>query len=506
MPNQSDSRTALAEELRSTEERYRLLANLVPDQVWTADANGGLTYVNDRVLEYFGGAYEDMLADGWTAVVHPDDLPGVLERWQHSLETGEGYTVSFRLRRADGQYRWHIGRALPHRDANGALQWFGTNTDVHQLRETEAARDVALADATAERQRLYEVFQQAPAAITVLEGPEHVFTVVNTRYAALVGRSDLIGRTVAEALPEVAAQGFIELLDGVYESGTPYSSHETLIRLDRGNGPEDVYIDFVYQPLKRHDGTTFGIMAHAVDVTEKVRAREAAETANRAKADFLAAMSHDLRTPLNAIMGYARLVADGMYGPVNEKQVDVLSRVQRANQHLLTLINDILSFSKLEAGSLDLQVQPLLVRTAIEPLRALIEPQLEAKRLTYEEQPAPEDIRVAADPDRIMQILLNLLTNAVKFTDEGTVSVTWEATADTVRINVQDTGIGISADELERVFDPFVQATAGRHGKRRGVGLGLAISRKLARAMNGDLTAVSQEGRGSTFTLHLPRA
>ena len=378
----------------------------------------------------------------------------------------------------------------------------------HQLRETEAALDAALAEVTAERQRLYEVFQQAPAAITVLEGPQHVFSVVNPVYAALVGRTELVGKKVADALPEVVAQGFVELLDSVYATGQPYSSHETLIQLDRGKGPEDVYVDFVYQPLKRGDGSTFGIMAHAVDVTEKVRAREQAETANRAKADFLASMSHDLRTPLNAIMGYARLVADGMYGPVNEKQVEVLTRVQQANNHLHTLINDMLSFSKLEAGDLELQVQPLPVAKALAPLRGLIEPQLEEKGLTYEERPGPTDTSVMADVDRVTQILLNLLTNAVKFTDKGgRVSVAWDATPETVRIDVQDTGSGIPADQLEEVFDPFVQAkSSNRPAERRGVGLGLAIGRKLARAMNGELTVASEPGRGSVFTLHLPRA
>ena len=377
----------------------------------------------------------------------------------------------------------------------------------HQLRETEAALDSARRELTAERQRFHEVFQQAPAAIMVLEGPQHVFTVVNPRYAALIGHSDLVGRTVAEALPEAAAQGLLEVLDSIYASGQPYSSPETLIKLERGSNVEEVYVDFVYHPLKRADGRTYAIMAHAVDVTEKVRAREIAETANRAKADFLASMSHDLRTPLNAIMGYAGLVADGMYGPVNEKQVDVLTRVQRANQHLHTLINDMLSFSKLEAGNLDLQVQPLPLAKALQPLRGLIEPQLEEKGLIYEEHPGPANTSVMADVDRVTQILLNLLTNAVKFTDEGgRVSIAWDVAPETVRIHVRDTGTGIPSDQLEEVFDPFVQGKGSRRAERRGVGLGLAIGRKLARAMNGELTVASEPGRGSVFTLHLPRA
>ena len=492
------------------------LADSVPNQVWTATPDGKLDYVNARILEYFGRAYDEMIGMGWQGVIHPADLPSVLETWSRCLATGDPYEVEFRLRRADGNYHWHIGRARPERDAQGRIvKWFGSNTDVEDLRAAEEARDHALADAKAERQQLYDVFMQVPAAITILEGPEHVFTVVNPRYATLTGYRKLLGRPIREAMPELASQGYFEILDRVYRTGEPFRSNEALVQLDRDHDgvAEDVYVNFVYQPLKRAQGEVFGIMVHAVDVTDNVKAREEiararaeADNANRAKAEFLAAMSHDLRTPLNAIGGYADLVKDGLYGPVTEEQVKAMQRIRRAEDHLLALINDILSYAKIEAGRLSIELTDVPVNQMLAELRMLVAPQVSAKGLKYEFRPGPAELRVRADRERATQIVLNLLTNALKFTTDGTITVDVEATKGDVLIRVHDTGIGIPPDRLLSIFDPFVQV--GRFGEpnRAGVGLGLAISRELARAMSGDITVVSELGRGSTFTVRLPRA
>ena len=492
------------------------LADSVPNQVWTATPDGKLDYVNARVLEYFGRTFDEMIGMGWQDVIYPADIGRVLETWTRSLTTGEPYEVEFRLRRTDGDYHWHIGRAMPECDADGrVVKWFGSNTDVQDLRAAEEARDLALAEAKAERQQLYEVFMQVPAAITVLEGTEHVFTVVNPRYAALTGHRNILGKPIREAMPELQDQGYFEILESVYATGQPFNARESLVQLDRDRDgvPEDLYVDFVYQPLKRASGETFGIMVHAVDVTDKVRAREEiataraeADNANRAKSEFLAAMSHDLRTPLNAIGGYADLVRDGLYGPVTEAQVSAMQRIRRAEDHLLALINDILTYAKIEAGRLTIDLTNVRVNETLAELRMLVAPQIAAKGLTYEFRAGPPEVMMRADRERATQILLNLLTNAVKFTVSGTITVDFEATDDEVIIRVSDTGLGIAPDRMATIFDPFVQA--GRFGEPRkeGVGLGLAISRELARAMGGDLTAVSELGSGSTFTVCLRRA
>ena len=236
-----------------------------------------------------------------------------------------------------------------------------------------------------------------------------------------------------------------------------------------------------------------------------VRARQEAEAANRAKADFLATMSHELRTPLNAIQGYAQLIEMGVHGPVTDAQREALRRVQKSQQHLLSLINDVLNFAKLEAGRVTYEIGRVPVRELLAGLESLVAPQLAAKAQRFACLPCEATLAATADAEKVQQILLNLLSNAIKFTAAGgNIRVVARARGDLVHVDVSDTGIGIPADRLETVFEPFVQLARGAEAGRDGTGLGLAISRDLARAMGGDVTVTSTPGSGSTFTLSLP--
>ncbi len=236
------------------------------------------------------------------------------------------------------------------------------------------------------------------------------------------------------------------------------------------------------------------------------RTREA-EQANRAKAEFLAAMSHELRTPLNAIFGYADLLDLGLHGPITPPQHDALVRIKHNQRSLLALINDILNFAKLEAGKLEIHIDDVRVTELIEDLDAVVEPQVRGKGLYYTCRAPAGNVTVRGERERIEQILLNLLTNAIKFTDRGgAIALTVDVAPDEVRFNVSDTGRGVPVDRLDSIFDPFVQIErAPEEVRERGVGLGLAISRDLAEAMDGKLSVKSTLAEGSTFTLTLPR-
>jgi PAS domain S-box-containing protein len=394
------------------------------------------------------------------------------------------------------------------------------------------AAQTARADAEAAEARLRDVFEQAPMAVAVLTGPEHVYTVVSPPYAASPGAGrPLLGRTVREAFPEIADTGYIETMDRVYETGEPFSATERQVFLTR---PGDAalaehFFNVGYQPLRDGAGRVYAIASVAYDVTEQVQARRhveaaraeaerqrvEAQAANAAKSQFLSTMSHELRTPLNAIGGYTELLTMGLRGPVSDPQRQDLERIRLANQHLMSLVTDILNFARLDAGQIEFRLADVEFASVIADLEPLVGRQFVAKGIAFDHDGCAPDTPeqphlVRADPEKLRQILLNLLTNAVKFTDTGgrvALACTTDAEAGVIRVRVTDTGRGIPADQIDRIFEPFVQVDRHRtHESQQGVGLGLAISRDLARGMGGELAVESEVGVGSTFTLTLPRA
>jgi PAS domain S-box-containing protein len=264
-------------------------------------------------------------------------------------------------------------------------------------------------------------------------------------------------------------------------------------------------------------GTNTDIQAQREAKAERERflaesevARREAEAASRAKSEFLAVMSHELRTPLNAIAGHVQLLDLGIHGPITDAQREALARIDRNQRHLLRLINDVLNLARVETGRVEYQLRDVSLADALADVGPMIEPQLTGKRLQYEVRLPPGIAPVRGDREKLEQILLNLLSNAVKFTEPGgrvTVDATERAGAPGILfLRVSDTGHGIPRDKLKTIFEPFVQVDASRTRANEGVGLGLAISRDLARGMGGDLRARSVVGAGSTFTLALPKA
>ena len=235
--------------------------------------------------------------------------------------------------------------------------------------------------------------------------------------------------------------------------------------------------------------------------------RDEAETASRAKTLFLGTMSHELRTPLNAIGGYVDLLLMGVRGTVSEDQRIDLDRIRSNQRHLLGMITDLLNFVRLGAGHVVYDIRDVAAHDAIARAASMVDALIIQKGLTRDLCSEDHDNVMRADPERVQQILINLLSNAIKFTPEGgRIVIDCEAAERTVWLRVTDTGIGIPSDRLEAIFDPFVQVKAGLASRDSGIGLGLAISRDLARAMHGDLRVESELARGSTFTLELPRA
>jgi signal transduction histidine kinase len=258
------------------------------------------------------------------------------------------------------------------------------------------------------------------------------------------------------------------------------------------------------EKLKRQEEELAG--ARALIERER-KAREEAEASNRTKSDFLALLSHEFRTPLQAIFGYTELLERQIHGPLTELQQSDVLRIQRSQQHLLGLVNTVLEFAKLESGHLpEIVCAPTVMNQTLSAMEALVGPHLEAKKLRYQYKCADPTVIAQADPAKVQQIVLNLLANSIKFTDPGgSITVECGLEPGCVTISVTDTGRGIPPDKLEAVFQPFVQLKNGT-STLNGTGLGLPISRRLAEAMGGSITATSEVGKGSVFTLRLPRA
>jgi signal transduction histidine kinase len=233
------------------------------------------------------------------------------------------------------------------------------------------------------------------------------------------------------------------------------------------------------------------------------KSRQLAE-ASQHKSQFLANMSHELRTPLNAILGYTELIADGIYGDPTEKMMDVLKRLESNGKHLLGLINDVLDLSKIEAGQLKLDIADYSINDVAQTVYSAVEPLAAGKKLAFKCEVAPNLAAGRGDGRRLTQVLLNLVGNAIKFTDAGEVVIKADASNGSFNLSVRDTGPGISEADQAKLFQEFQQADNSITKKKGGTGLGLAISKRIVEMHGGKIWLESQVGRGSTFKFTLP--
>ena len=328
---------------------------------------------------------------------------------------------------------------------------------------------------------------------------------------------DVLGRSLLEVEPNLRGGSRSALEQAVKGSTVILSQrlHGYLLRAAAPAGYE--HLGQMQQsvrilPLYPPTGAASGAVAFIQDVTERVAhekelqvAMEMSQSANRAKSDFLAAMSHELRTPIGAMSSYAGLLADGLFGPVDATQQKQLHRIKTIAGHLLGIVGQILTAARVEAGREQVTLSNVdgiaLVRDAI----LAIEPQVAEKGLMLNVQLPSTPIAMQTDEVKVRQIVINLLGNAVKFTTCGSITIHMEQPDPaTVALHIADTGVGIAPQDIERIFEPFVQASRAANRLHEGTGLGLSVSRELARLLGGDLTVKSEVGEGSVFTAVLP--
>jgi PAS domain S-box-containing protein len=536
---------------RAADRRLASVVEGMSDAFLSLDADWRVTYANRECARLNGTTARALVGcDHWAR--WPETVGSEVER-QYRRAAAEGVPVRFTHHYPQAG-AWHDIHAYPAE--GGGLAVFFRDVTAEQRAQQERERLLAAeraARAAAER------LQTTTAALAAALTPDQVSAVIADAARAAVG-ADAAGVGTVSADGRVlvyrAMRGFPDAWNRAYD-GTRLDADSPLAEAVRTGAP--VYLETPAEwearfpalaavhraggfeaaaalpcatdtrvvggvALSFRGPRAFGADERALLLAlaqqgaaaferatlyaEAEAARRRADEANRAKGEFLAVMSHELRTPLNAIGGYAELMELGLHGPVTPEQLQALERVRRAQRHLLGLINGVLNYAKVDAGAVHYAVEEVPLDEVLAACASLMAPQVRAKGLALRQASRP--VRALADREKVQQVVLNLLSNAVKFTDAGgEVTLEGDAVAGAaglVRVRVADTGRGIPAGQLERVFQPFVQVDARLTRAHEGTGLGLAISRDLARGMGGDLAAESEPGRGSTFTLTLRAA
>ncbi|WP_169791158.1 PAS domain S-box protein [Rubellimicrobium mesophilum] len=492
--------------LRDREEEFRSLAENLPQLTWMADPDGAISWFNRRWYDYTGTTPEQMQGWGWRAVHHPDHLARAEESYRAALEAGTVWEETFPLRCQDGRYRWFLSLAVPIPDEEGRIaRWFGTNTDITEQRRAEAR-------AIAAERRLRFALQVArigswswdfeSGTIEADDGLRAIFDL--PRGEEPISDADFVARLYPEDAEAVQAT--------LEEARRTEGEYDLEFRILTGAG--EVRWAVARGSVERKP---FGRGLYALgitwDVTERKQheqdlaaAKEAAEEANRAKSQFIANMSHELRTPLSAIIGYAELL-DEEAQDLGEEGAFIredLAKIEGSARHLLTLINGVLDLSKIEAGKMEVEVEPFEVALLLREVCGTVEA-LMAKKDNRFCADVPEDLGIMrSDPVKLRQCLFNLLSNAAKFTEGGEITLTVERKGQRLTFRVADTGIGMTPDQQDKLFQRFTQADVSTTRRFGGTGLGLALTKAFAEMLGGSIAVESQEGRGSTFTLTLP--
>ncbi|MEG4144368.1 PAS domain S-box protein [Microcoleus sp. Pol12B5] len=480
--------------IKQSEERYRSLIVATSQIAWTADVEGRCPDMPSW-RAYTGQTEAEALGFGWLDAIHPDDRERTNQVWMEAVTTRSVYDIEYRIRGADGNYRYFQGRGVPILDEEGNIrEWVGTCTDIHDRKQAE--------DAIKQSEERYRSLIAATSQIVWTADAEGRCPDTPT-LRAYTGQSEaeVVGFGWLDAIHpedrEQTAQVWME-------AAQTNSLYDMELRLCGADGNYR-YFQARGVPILNEDGSLREWIGTCTDIHDRkqaeivqAKAREAAEAASRAKSEFLANMSHELRTPLNGIMGYAQILQRSKV--LNEEERSRIDVIYQCGSHLLTLINDILDLSKIEAQKVELMPTDFHFPAFLQGVAEMCRIRAELKGIQFHFPSSPElPIGIHADEKRLRQVLINLLSNAIKFTDEGAVTfIVSFATEEKIRFEIRDTGTGIAQDQLQAIFQPFEQV-GDRRRQTEGTGLGLAISQRIVELMGSTIQVQSEMNVGSIF-------
>ncbi|MET0257680.1 MAG: response regulator [Methylobacterium sp.] len=497
----------LAEErLVNSESRFRSLIEATSAIVWSVPSSSRFSGEQPGWSSFTGQTEAEYADFGWVDALHPDDRAMSAAAWTAAVEAKAPYSVEHRLRRADGEWRHMLARAAPIFEETGEIrEWIGTHTDVTDQKRTAAAlgetnlqfRAIAdnipqfawIAETSGEigwyNQRWFDYTGKSFAEMKGLgwqtvHHPDHI-----ERVMLGLNRSFSAGEPWEDTFPLRSA-------DGSYRW---FLSQAVPIRDETG-------------AIVRWFGTNTDVTTQRAAEQELAAAKEAAENANRAKSQFIANMSHELRTPLSAVIGYAEMLEEEVEDLGEEHLLGDLKKIEQNARHLLSLINDVLDLSKIEAERMDVYAETFDLGTVMEEVASTVGSLVAKKDNRLVVEHAGDLGSVHTDQVKLRQCLINLLSNASKFTEGGTIRLTAKRVTDDGRdwitFEVADTGIGMTSEQVGRLFERFAQADSSTTRKFGGTGLGLAITRAFCRLLGGDIGVRSAEGEGTTFTIRIP--
>jgi PAS domain S-box-containing protein len=486
--------------LRQTEEQLHRAMKVSKVGFFDWDLQQNVIHLNRQMRLDWGTEAETLTPDELESMIYPDDREATHAEGRRAVIQREPYATQCRvIRPADGRMVWiEVQGEITCDDESKPLRFFGTSRNITERKEAE------LKLAT-EKHKFEVIFRDSPAPMALWTGPDFIFELVNPQFEIFFQHREFLGKTLTEAVPELINQPVVEILRRVFETGETFTATEfpTSVARSLGGPLEDCFVDFSLTRIHDGEGKPYGVFSHMINVTDRVKARDEARAASLSKSHFLANMSHEIRTPLAAILGFSALLRDPNL-PESERDVFV-DTIVRNGQALTRIIDDILDLAKVEAGRLEMDVLDFSLPTLIQEVLALLKERAHEKHLllTTDIKPGVPE-RIASDPLRLRQILVNLVSNAVKFTSKGRVEVIVEASRVLeewrVKIEVRDTGIGLTAEQSARLFQPFTQADHTTTRKFGGTGLGLALSQRLAEALGGRISIpYTEPNKGSIF-------